>query len=126
MSRGARMAVSDLPFKYQDQVAAQIYDIPLDCSKPPRPVAQRAPRNGPLAKGKAEARHPGKFVVRVVSYRVRLLDEDNLCPKYHIDGLRYAGLIPSDAPDCTRIITTQEKVRSKDQERTEIVIETLA
>lgn len=91
----------------------------------PAPTAkpERSPGNGALAAPQAETRHPGKYVVRVTSHRVRLLDSDNLVPKWHVDALRYAGCLPSDAPDRADIITTQKKVRTKEEERTEIVIE---
>ena len=77
----------------------------------------------PLEDGRAQANHSGKYFVRVVSYRVVLLDEDNLCEKFHVDGLRYAGLLPDDAPGRCRIITTQEKVRTKAEQRTEIQVD---
>jgi hypothetical protein len=86
-------------------------------------LVERDLRNGPLAKGQTETGDPRKFLVRVTSFRVRLLDEDNLCEKYHVDLCRYAGLLRGDDPSQTHIVTTQEKVRTKKEERTEIVIE---
>lgn len=91
----------------------------------PAAVVERDLRPRPLAKGKAEKPDTGKFLVRVTSFRRRLLDEDNLCEKYHVDCARYAGLLPGDDPSQARIETRQEKVRSKEEERTEIVIERL-
>lgn len=70
----------------------------------------------------AEAADSGRFVVRVTSFRKRLINEDNLVPKYHIDSLRYAGLLPSDAPEQTAIHTTQQKVEEAHEERTEVEI----
>jgi len=87
------------------------------------PVPQRRPRNGSLAKGKDEKRDTAKFFVRIVSYRRRLLDEDNIVGKWHTDMARYCGILPSDAPGQTRIITTQEKIGSKEAEYTLIEIE---
>jgi hypothetical protein len=78
--------------------------------------------NGPLETPQVKEVHSGRYVVRVRSYRTILLDEDNLAEKYHVDACRYAGLIPSDAPDHTRIEVSQEKVTGKDQCRTEIEI----
>jgi hypothetical protein len=86
-------------------------------------VVERHLCDGPLAKGQTEGGHPRKFLVRVTSFRVRLLDEDNLCEKYHVDLCRYAGLLRADDPGQARIVTTQEKVRTKAEERTEVVIE---
>lgn len=99
-------------------------------SDPPRdptpdPVVERGVRNGTLAAGKTKGRDSGRFFVRVTSYRRRLLDEDNLCEKYVVDCCRYAGLLPGDDPSQARIVTTQEKVRSKEEERTEVVIDRL-
>lgn len=85
-------------------------------------VMERPVSNEPLAAPQAQADHSGRYVVRVVSYRTRLLDEDNLAEKYHVDACRYAGLIPADSPDQTHIEVTQEKVKTKEQERTEITI----
>lgn len=62
------------------------------------------------------------FRVRVKSYRKRLLDEDNLCEKYHVDLLRYAGVIPKDSPGTAKIEVCQEKVGPKEPERVEIEV----
>lgn len=82
---------------------------------------------GPLGAAKRKASDTGcsdrRYQVRVTSYRQRLLDEDNLIPKYFIDSLRYCGIIPSDAPDKTHITTTQKKVTTKAQEKTLIEID---
>jgi len=75
-----------------------------------------------LAKGKAEAGDTRFYVVRVKSFRMRLIDTDNLVPKWHVDALRYASVLPDDSPDRARIETSQEKVGSKEEERTEIEI----
>ncbi len=91
-------------------------------SKTPSSVVERRSGDEPLAQAQAKAGYSGKYLVRVVSFRRRLLDEDNLCSKYHIDALRYASILPSDAPDQCRIETTQIKVETKEQERTEITI----
>ncbi len=64
----------------------------------------------------------GRIQVCVTSFRRRLLDEDNLCPKFHVDALRYAGLLPTDAPQAVTIQTRQEKVASAADERTEITL----
>lgn len=92
----------------------------------PPTILERGYAAEPLEADQTQTRNTGKFIVRVTSFRVRLLDEDNLCEKYLVDGLRYAGALPSDAPDRCRIITTQAKVAKKADERTEIVIEQIA
>lgn len=88
----------------------------------PPAVLERRDALEPLEGDKAQERGAARFVVRVNSRRVRLCDEDNLCEKFLVDGLRYAGIIPSDAPDRCRIIPTQTKVRHYAEEETEIVI----
>lgn len=88
----------------------------------PAPKPKRSPRTRPLAARQVEKKHPGFYLVRVKSFRVRPLDTDNLVPKWHVDALRYAGILPSDAPDRAQITTSQEKVGSKADERTEIII----
>ena len=91
-------------------------------SDAPTPQPKRSARTRSLATVKAQEGDTRFRVVRVKSFRVRLLDSDNLVPKWHIDSLRYAGILPSDAPDRARIETSQEKVGSKAEERTEIEI----
>lgn len=81
-------------------------DAPLEAKTVQRPVGQR-------------------IFVRVTSQRHRLLDEDNLCEKYHVDLCRYAGLLPTDAPDQVHIVVGQIKVDRKETEQTVIEIEAL-
>lgn len=95
--------------------------LPTDRHAPtPKPKRSARPRS--LAAGQAQEGDTRFRIVRVKSFRMRLLDSDNLVPKWHIDALRYAGILPSDAPDRARIETSQEKVRNKSEERTEIEI----
>lgn len=113
-------------------------DLLAKCSPSVRKLnAGLFPAGGPAPAAKLEPRQPNelekpappkvrdsrKRFVRVVAYLCKLQDEDNLCEKYHVDALRYAGILPSDAPGQCRIVTTQEKVRSKAEERTEISVE---
>jgi hypothetical protein len=63
-------------------------------------------------------------VVRIISFRRRLLDKDNLfrgC-KALLDSLRYAGLIHGDGPEEIDFYAEQIKVKYKEEEKT--VIET--
>lgn len=62
-----------------------------------------------------------RFHVRITSVRRRLLDEDNLVGTFHCDLLRYAGVIPDDAPHLCRIETTQRKAAKGEEEH--VVIE---
>jgi hypothetical protein len=94
-----------------------------DSPKASGAVVERDLRPRPLAAGEIEGGDTARFLVRVTSFRRRLLDEDNLCEKYVVDCCRYAGFLPGDAPSTTHIETRQEKVRSKAEERTEVLIE---
>ena len=120
----------------------------LACAPPPAPVAPRAadvPKdsydnhtdrageaaklernlgNGPLAKGEAEKGNPERVLVRVTSVRKRLIDEDNLAEKYHVDCCRYAGLIHGDEPSKTKIEVCQRKAAKDEAEHTIIEITT--
>lgn len=88
----------------------------------PRPVPQQAPRHEPVAAQERETGHASRLLVSVTSYRKRLCDPDNLCPKYFIDCLRYAQIIPDDRPQDIELRVSQEKSK---QERTKITIERL-
>ena len=77
--------------------------------------------NAALDKKKVQRRLGQKFLVRVTSVRKRLLDEDNLCEKYHVDLCRYAGILPCDEASQVKIEVCQKKAGKEDGE--EIVIE---
>lgn len=84
---------------------------------------EQALRHEPLAKKKGKEGHTGRFRVCVTSYRRRLTDQDNLAPKFFVDCLRYAGVIPDDSPQAIDYSITQVKVRKKEEERTEIEVD---
>lgn len=86
-------------------------------SAKPKPIV----RDEPVAEAAREIRHSGQIHVRITSFRSRLLDPDNLCPKYFIDCLRYSGLIPDDRAQDIALEVRQEKVK-RTEERTEIEI----
>ena len=88
----------------------------------PTPELEPDPRNAALPAHEVEKRTGLKFLVRVVSIRTRLIDEDNLCEKYHIDLLRYAGIISGDEAGKTKIETIQRKAAKGETERVEITV----
>jgi len=88
---------------------------PAQTTLPERPVCHE-----PLATNKGETSHTSRIHVSIISYRRRLLDPDNLCPKYFIDCLRYAGFLQDDREEDITLQVSQVKVKGKDQERTEI------
>ncbi len=78
----------------------------------------------PLAKAPRKEVDSTPCKVSIVSFRQRLLDIDNLYGgvKYFVDSLRYAGLIYNDDPESITLHVSQVKVKTKQEERTEIEI----
>lgn len=111
------MNLTDFNERIQKQIRSQLQ------AGHPRPAAivESNPRHEPLATKEVQGSTGEKVLVRVESIRSRLLDEDNLCEKYHVDLLRYAGVIPGDTPDEIKIEVSQRKAQKGEQER--IVIE---
>ena len=123
------MKLKDLPPHLQNQVKATFFPkagriyAHTDPNRPsPAPLMERNLSNESLEADQAEAASSTRYTVRVTSYRRRLLDEDNLCEKFHIDSLRYAGILPSDAPERCHIETFQIKVSTKKEEKTVLEI----
>jgi hypothetical protein len=75
----------------------------------PNPVPERPVQHGAIPEAQGKAENPGRLRVRVVCHRKRLIDPDNLCPKYFIDCLRYAGAIPDDTAQAIELTITQQK-----------------
>jgi len=96
--------------------------VPAPC-QPPSPKPQRRARARPLAAPKTEAGDTRFFVVRFTSVRSRLADPDNLVEKWHIDALRYAGILPDDNAATIRLETSQRKTREGEEEHTQIEVE---
>lgn len=113
------MNLDDLPRKYQEQATLQLNAG----GKAPGPITKSPVRNDILEQATGEKQNTGRYLVRVVSYRRRLLDEDNLCCKFFVDSLRYTSCLPADSPNLCHIETSQVKVRLKSEERTEITVE---
>ena len=100
------------------------FTIKLPADHPrPAPKLEPTPRDEPLAAPQTQGRDRQRFLVRVTSVRKRLLDEDNLCEKYHVDLCRYAGIVPNDSPDKTKIEVSQRKAKKGEEERTVIEVE---
>jgi hypothetical protein len=83
---------------------------------------ERTSWNAALVAAQTQAANSGRFLVRVISVRRRLLDEDNLCEKYHVDCCRYAGVLPKDSPGTAKIEVTQEKAEPGAAEEVRIEI----
>lgn len=67
----------------------------------------------------------GKVVVRIKFYRHRLADYSRaISEKAYIDSLQFAGILRGDSEEEIRLVDEgQEKVDSKEEERTEIIVE---
>jgi hypothetical protein len=91
----------------------------------PRPVAkpQLPDRAGELALArKAEKARSDRVHIRFTSVRKRLLDPDNVIPKWTLDALRYAGVIRGDEPEKITLEVTQRKVAKGEEEHTLVEI----
>jgi len=84
-------------------------------------VVERDSRDAPLEKKEVQGRVSERVLVRITSVRKRLIDEDNLCEKYHVDLCRYAGIISGDEASKTKIETTQRKAQKGEEEK--VIIE---
>lgn len=89
---------------------------------PVRPKLERHAAASAVGKKKPQAGDSRRFLVRVTSFRRRLIDEDNLCEKYVVDCCRHTGLLPGDGPAETKIEVCQVKAGKEETERTLIEI----
>lgn len=89
---------------------------------PQSPKPKSAHEHEPLGAIPRAASNGQRYAVSITSFRTRLLDPDNLCGKYFVDCLRYAGLLPDDTACVMDYRICQEKTESKRGERTEITI----
>ncbi len=86
------------------------------------PKLERPLGNAALGQGKGEEKDSGRVHLRIVSVRKRLLDPDNLSPKWTIDALRYCGIIRGDEPEKITLEVTQRKAAKTEAEHTVIEI----
>lgn len=88
-------------------------------------VVESVVGNKPLGQDEIQKTSESRFLVRVISVRKILLDEDNLAEKFLVDCCRNAGLIPDDAPEFCKIEVAQRKVQDNEPEHVIIEIENL-
>jgi hypothetical protein len=87
----------------------------------PLAVVEQHPGDGTVAALPVQKPTGKRFLVRVQAIRTRLIDEDNLCEKYHVDLLRYAsGKLFGDSPATTRIEVCQQKAGKGEPEEVRI------
>lgn len=117
-----RMTREQLITRFPHASEAFIRDNCVDDSRQPA-VVELPPVGQRPAKDKSQARHPSKVRVRIIDVRRRLVDPDGLCPKYHIDCLRYAGLIYQDSQEAITLETSQRCCLAGEVPHTEISLE---
>lgn len=83
---------------------------------------ERNPGDGALAALQRKKKLGRRFLVCVEAVRTRLLDDDNACAKWHVDLLRYAGVISDDCAGTTRIEVTQQKAQAGEREEVRIKV----
>lgn len=76
-----------------------------------------------LGKNQREVAYEGRCLVRVTSFRRRLLDEGNAWTKHFVDALVEADILRDDSPAFVKLETIQKQVAYAFEERTEIEIE---
>ena len=93
-------------------------------AQPPDAEPEQPPRPEPLDTDKREGPRKARIVVRYLSLRTSLLDDDNHAggSKYFTDAMRAIGIIPGDDPCSVKIEWDQQKVSHKDQEETVVTI----
>ena len=106
------MKLNDFPEHIRKRIEAQIRDE--DAGKNTK--LERDAGNATLGAQEVQRPTSARFLVRIESKRKRLLDEDNLCEKYHVDLLRYSGVIADDSPERTKIEVSQSKAKKGEQE----------
>lgn len=84
----------------------------------PQPVL----RDNPLGTTQDQEANPKRFLVCILSVRKRLSDAESLVPKWHVDCLRYAGVIEDDTAELLECRTTQRKCAKGEEEHTEIEV----
>lgn len=88
----------------------------------PCPQQQPHPRDDTVAEAPRTQPDTRRCLVRLTSYRRRLLDERNLFDKYFVDALVDAGIIHDDSPQWAKIEVFQFLIGPHEVERTTICI----
>lgn len=67
----------------------------------------------------ADSKGTNSFTLEVISYSHRHRDPDNLCPKWYVDELVRAGILPDDSSRFIRAITKSVvKITKEETEKT--------
>ena len=92
--------------------------IPKPILQPENTRSNRKPKplvhDGAVGPNEGEKAYTGRIHVRVTVCRKILCDPDNSTPKYVLDCIRLAGLIPNDREQDITLETRQEKTRGEE------------
>jgi hypothetical protein len=88
----------------------------------PTAIGKQDSGNEPLAKAARAGLDPKRRLVRIKSFRLRVVDERNLFDKFFVDSLVYAGILFDDSPRWVKVEVEQVQCDSGHQERTEIEV----
>ena len=86
------------------------------------PISQHGVVGGPPEAKPGKAQSATRYLVCIESRECRLKDPDNVFPKWSIDFLRYAKVIPDDSERFITPHVTQVKVKTKAEEGHMIVV----
>jgi len=98
--------------------------IAANCSYSPSSGAELKSSPGDESVAEASGENPcaTKCLVRITSFRLKLIDGDNLHAKAFVDSLETAGAIFKDSPEYCEVKVDQLKVDYPWQEKTVIEI----
>ena len=85
------------------------------------PIVERRADAKSVAPPRLQEANTERVIVRVLTVRKRLLDEDNLCEKFLVDAMRYCGFLADDRASTTKIEVSQRKCEAGEEEH--VVIE---
>ena len=107
----SRLRIDQIPLKYHGQIAKQLHGSAFYLEREAsNTIAKQIVRNESVAEAERKTYYSGKVLVRITSYRRRLLDKDNLCGKYLMQRA-----IPALSATINQktLITKSRNVRSK-------------
>ena len=89
---------------------------------PPLPQPEPPVRNGSQEAPPCQTLFSARVLVRITSFRCQPADPDNICVKHMVDCLRHSRVIVNDRAVDLDLKVAQKKVRTRAEERTEIVV----
>jgi hypothetical protein len=117
----SRLTLEQIPIKYHGQIAKQLYGSAFYLEREASStIAKQIVQHESLAEAERKTMYAGKVLVRITSYRRRLLDRDNLCGKWFLDAARYSRIIRNDTPEDINYEISQCKVKKAEDEETQI------